>query len=142
MTLPFPIAAKNLYYIAMEKNNALEELLNEEGIRITLEKIRAYGKYEENEEYAILITLAFLENGSSEALNVIRPLYEKYRNEKEMAYWYASSLLFASRTLEEYIEAKGALLDALEMSLEGEMENDALRKLAFAEDKISGLMTK
>ena len=123
--------------------DVLEKILEDEELKKTLDQIKGYNKYNEEESLTILLSLAFMQNGDRRASDLLKPLYEddRFKNDPELSYWYSSSILASAESLEDYILAKGIMLDALTFGLKELMEKDALNKISYAEEKITSLLT-
>lgn len=127
----------------MDINDIIEKLLQDEEYKTLFDKLERHGAYEKSEALTILLAISYMQSGNgvgAEAL--LAPLLKRHSERADMRYWHASALLIKAESLEDFIEAKGEMLDALALSLDANMRDDAIRKLGYAEEKIDLLMNK
>ena len=121
----------------------IEKLLEDDEYRALLERITSSTPLEKEDALCVLLSLSYMNDGrEKEAITLLKPLHEKYGSTPEVSYWYSSALLGCASDLDSLIQAKGIMLDALSLGLEGNMRQDALEKLERAEENITYLMTK
>lgn len=124
----------------MNIEDVIDKLLEEEEYRNLFDKLKSYGLFDKTDVLTILLAISLMNEGKGEdSERLLVPLYEKNKESAELSYWYASALLLKAVTLEEFIEAKGIMLDALELGIKGKMRDDAVQKLSYAEEKIEEL---
>lgn len=117
----------------------IEKLLEDDEYRALLERITSSTPLEKEDALCVLLSLSYMNDGrEKEAITLLKPLHEKYESTPEVSYWYSSALLPVAESVEEIVMAKGLMLDALS-SLKGKMREDALLKLAYAEEKLDEL---
>ena len=116
----------------MDMDHLIDILLEDEEYRTLFERIGRKGEYDKSEVLTILLSISYMQNGRErEAEDLLKPVY-----------WYSSALLGCASDLDSLIQAKGIMLDALSLGLEGNMRQDALEKLERAEENITYLMAK
>ena len=124
----------------MDMNDLIEKLLEDDEYRALLERITSSTPLEKEDALCVLLSLSYMKEGrEKEAITLLKPLHEKYGSTPEVSYWYSSALLPVAESVEEIVMAKGLMLDALSSSLKGKMREDALLKLAYAEEKLDEL---
>ena len=127
----------------MDMNHLIDILLEDEEYRTLFERIEKNGEYEKSEVLTILLSISYMQSGKGkEAEDLLKPIYQRRKDVAEVNYWYSSALLGCAADLDSLIQAKGIMLDALSLGLEGNMMQDALEKLERAEENITYLMTK
>ena len=127
----------------MDMDHLIDILLEDEEYRTLFERIGRKGKYDKSEVLTILLSISYMQNGRErEAEDLLKPVYQRRKDVAEVNYWYSSALLGCASDLDSLIQAKGIMLDALSLGLEGNMRQDALEKLERAEENITYLMTK
>ena len=124
----------------MDMDHLIDILLEDEEYRTLFERIGRKGEYEKSEVLTILLSISYMQNGRErEAEDLLKPVYQRRKDIAEVNYWYSSALLPVAESVEEIVMAKGLMLDALSSSLKGKMREDALLKLAYAEEKLDEL---
>ena len=127
----------------MDINDIIEKLLQDEEYKTLFDKLERHGEYDKGDALTILLAISYMQSGNGvEAEALLAPLLKRHSERADMRYWYASALLIKAESLEDFIEAKGEMLDALTLSLDANMRDDAIRKLGYAEEKIDLLMNK
>lgn len=127
----------------MDINDIIEKLLQDEEYKTLFDKLERHGEYDKGDALTILLAISYMQSGNGvEAEALLAPLLKRHSERADMRYWHASALLIKAEGLEDFIEAKGEMLDALTLSLDANMRDDAIRKLGYAEEKIDLLMNK
>ena len=127
----------------MDINDIIEKLFQDEEYKTLFDKLERHGEYDKGDALTILLAISYMQSGNGvEAEALLAPLLKRHSERADMRYWHASALLIKAESLEDFIEAKGEMLDALTLSLDANMRDDAIRKLGYAEEKIDLLMNK
>ena len=127
----------------MNAEQLIEILLEDEEYKALFEKIERNGRYDKNEALTILLALSYIQNGKGkEASELLKPIYENKNLYGDIAYWYSSALLLDAESLDDFVSAKGIMLDAIRLGLDGAMKSDGIETLCYAEEKIEYLSAK